>query len=113
MEVGAGRDGADLAHDVVDESVGGIFVDTQSAPTNVCAGVKPRWTRAARELGISGEPGIDVTGHVNFRYDRDVTRPRVAHDVLIILLSVEAAGSASNLRQRAAVAAHLRLDLDG
>ena len=67
----------------------------------------------AAQIGIRHERRVDVPRHVDLGHDRDVARPRVRDDVGVLLLRVESAAPATDLRQSTdGREVRPRLDLD-
>ncbi len=67
----------------------------------------------AAEIRIRQQRGVAVSRHVDLRHDRDVARLRIGDDVGVLLLRVEAAGPAADLRLSADRGeVRPRLDLD-
>ena len=55
--------------------------------------------RSQRRSGYDDERGVDVARHVDLGHDGDVARPRVRDDVRVLLLRVEPAVPAADLRR--------------
>jgi hypothetical protein len=98
MKVRARRDRGNFPHYVVDECVGLFVVDAERTPADFRFCVERGRARAAAQSGKRGQGSVGVTRHVDLRDDRDVSLPGVAHNLLIILLGVEPARSATDLR---------------
>ncbi len=100
VKVGARSHCTELADHVINESVRLLFVHAERTPADVGSRIESRGPRAARQLRIADEGGVDVARHVDLRHDQDVACLCVAQYVLVILLGIEAPRSASDLRER-------------
>ena len=106
VDVGARRHRRELLHHVIDELVHPLAVGAEDAPSHLRARVHPRRLRPAEdarcrataaELRVRRDRRVRVARHVDLGDDRDVAVLRVAHEVRVLRLRVEAARSAAHL----------------
>ncbi len=97
VKPGARRDRGDLAHDIVDERIGDVLLHAERAEPDLDARVQIARDAVAVQLGIRGQRRVGVARHVDLRDDGDEALGRVSDDVRVLILSVEAAGTATDL----------------
>ena len=113
VEVRRRRRGGDLAHDVADELVDAVARRAERVRRTADARERLRRRAVAAQIRVRDERRVAVPRHVDLGHDRDVARPRVRDDVGVLLLRVEAAAPAADLRLSAdRREVRPRLDLD-
>ena len=91
VDVRAGREGRDLADDVVDEPVGQLLADAERAEADLDVRPGRRSDAVAVERRVGRERRVDVPRHVDLGHDVDEPVARVRDDRRVLALREVAA----------------------